>query len=127
MTDWKPVPLTPRLVSLLGANTQAYQKDLSAITDLNCFVTNHGADGGWHLSISHRQVDRSGQTRPGRYPTWEEIKEARYRFCPDDITMAMLLPPTEEFVNLHDTTFHLYQVDDSAIPKLQTDARPEAH
>lgn len=38
---------------------------------------------GWHMSISH----------PYRYPTWEEIKAARYDLIPDDVTMAMLLPP----------------------------------
>lgn len=55
---------------------------------------------GWHLSISHT----------ARYPTWDEIKEARYRFCPNDLTMAMLLPPMEEYVNVHERTFHLWQV-----------------
>lgn len=32
------------------------------------------------------------------------------RFCPDDVTMAMLLPPRSEYVNVHSTTFHLWQV-----------------
>lgn len=64
---------------------------------------------GWHMSISHRVVTPTG-TMPGRYPTWDEIKDARYRFCPDDITMAQLLPPKSEFVNLHETTFHLWEV-----------------
>lgn len=56
----------------------------------------------WHLSISH----------PHRYPTWDEIADARYELVPDDITMAMLLPPPGEYVNAHDTCFHLWQIDD---------------
>jgi len=56
--------------------------------------------GLWHLSISASR----------RYPTWDEIAEARYQLCPDNITMAMLLPPRGEYVNLHDTTFHLHEI-----------------
>lgn len=55
---------------------------------------------GWHISVAH----------PHRYPTWEEIKAARYDHVPDNVTMAMLLPPSEEFVNIHENCFHLYQI-----------------
>lgn len=55
---------------------------------------------GWHLSISH----------PRRYPTWDEIKAARYDLVPRDVTMAMLLPPPDEFVNIHQNCFHLHQI-----------------
>jgi hypothetical protein len=58
--------------------------------------------GLWHLSISHEE----------RYPTWDEIKWSRYQFCPGNITMAMLLPPMEEYVNIHERCFHLWQVQD---------------
>lgn len=61
---------------------------------------------GWHLSISFKPDVRDRL----RYPTWDEIAEARYRFCPDGITMAMLLPPMETYVAVHDTTFHLHEV-----------------
>ncbi len=57
---------------------------------------------GWHLSISHKS----------RYPTWDEIAHARYELIPNEVTMAMLLPPTEEYVNLHQNTFHLWEVED---------------
>jgi hypothetical protein len=59
---------------------------------------------GWHMSISH----------PRRYPTWDEIKEARYRFVPDEVTMAMLLPPRSQYVNLHSNCFHLHEIPDEA-------------
>jgi hypothetical protein len=56
----------------------------------------------WHLSISH----------PSRYPTWDEIKTARYELTPPEITMAMVLPPPDEYVNVaaQDNVFHLHEV-----------------
>ena len=54
----------------------------------------------WHLSIAHRS----------RYPTLDEIRDARYKFVPDDVTMAMIYPPKDEYVNLHNNCFHLWQV-----------------
>jgi hypothetical protein len=62
-----------------------------------------GGDFGplrWHLSISCAD----------RYPTWEEIREARYALLPDDCTMGMLLPPKKEYVNVHPNCFHLHEV-----------------
>jgi hypothetical protein len=56
----------------------------------------------WHLSISHEH----------RYPTWDEIAEVRYELIPDDVTMALLLPPAGEYVNAHPHCFHLWQIDD---------------
>ena len=55
---------------------------------------------GWHLSIS----------TPHRYPTWDEIRAARYDLCPHDVTLAMILPPSKEYVNLHANCFHLHQI-----------------
>lgn len=55
---------------------------------------------GWHMSIAH----------PERFPTWAEIKQARYILLPDEITMAQLLPPAAEYVNLHNNCFHLWEV-----------------
>jgi len=53
-----------------------------------------------HLSIAH----------PKRYPTWDEIKEARYRFLPGDCYMAMMFPPKEYWLNVHKNAFHLWEV-----------------
>lgn len=66
--------------------------------DVNVFVEHHS--DGWHLSIS----------TPYRNPFWEEIKAARYDLLPHDITMAMIFPPTNEYVNIHNYCFHLYQI-----------------
>lgn len=56
----------------------------------------------WHLSIAHRH----------RYPTWDEIADVRYELVPKDVTMAMLLPPPEKYVNTNEHCFHLWQIDD---------------
>jgi hypothetical protein len=56
---------------------------------------------GWHMSISH----------PERYPTWDEIAKARYELIPNEVTMAMILPPQEEFVNIHNFCFQLMEVE----------------
>ncbi len=69
--------------------------------DLSVFVGEE-PDTGWHLSISH----------PRRYPTWDEIKTARYDLVPPDVTMVMILPPVSDFVNIHQNCFHLWQTDD---------------
>lgn len=62
---------------------------------------------GWHLSISHSRPNG----KPGRYPTWDEIAHARYELLPTDITVAMLLPPPDEYISHHPTTFHLHQIE----------------
>ncbi|MGD0621465.1 MAG: hypothetical protein ABSA82_03230 [Thermacetogeniaceae bacterium] len=41
--------------------------------------------GHWHLSIFCKN----------RYPTIDEIRDARFTFCPKDITMAIILLPDE--------------------------------
>jgi len=60
----------------------------------------------WHLSIAHRR----------RYPTWDEIADARYELTPAEVTMAMLLPPPEHYVNANAHCFHLWQIDDRRAP-----------
>jgi hypothetical protein len=56
----------------------------------------------WHLSIAHED----------RYPTWDEVADVRYELIPEDVTMAMLLPPPGEYVNAHEHCFHLWQIED---------------
>lgn len=63
---------------------------------------------GWHLSISHAGAGK----RPGRYPSWDEITDARYDLVPDEVTMALLLPSRAEYVAVHPTTFQLHQIDE---------------
>lgn len=105
LSEWRQIPAPPTL----GPDIACFQKDV-ADGHLSAFV---GIEGGaWHLSISHRSnlLGANGLHLPGRYPTWDEIREARYRYCPANITMAMLLPPEDQYVNVHSTTFHMWQV-----------------
>jgi len=55
----------------------------------------------WHLSISC----------VNRYPTWDEIHEARYKLLPNECTMAIILPPKEQYVNIHPNCFHLHEIE----------------
>lgn len=79
-----------------------------------CKVLVDQRSGGWHLSISHHR----------ELPRWEEVREARYTFIPSDVTMAMILPPKTEYVNIHEYCFHLFQIEseDKIKPKLIADA-----
>lgn len=113
-TTWQRIQ-PPAALTAAFPGIRAWQRDL---TDghLSVFVGREPTDFDngdrrvlWHLSISHRT---NGPTpRPGRYPTWDEIREARERFIPDEVTVAMLLPPKAEYVNVHGTTFHLWEIE----------------
>lgn len=43
-------------------------------------------------------------------PTWDEIKEARYKFLPLDVNMAIMFPPVSMYYNRHATCLHLLEV-----------------
>ncbi len=60
---------------------------------------------GWHLSISF--VDHKG--KPSRYPRWDEIVDARDQLLPADVAFVMHLPVADQYVAVHDTTFHLHE------------------
>lgn len=55
--------------------------------------------GAWHLSVSSNHT-------LGYY----ELKDIRYRFMPNDMAVAQIFPPREEFVNIHENCFHLYEI-----------------
>lgn len=69
-------------------------------------ILSHSPDYGWHMSIAH----------PERYPTWDEIAYARYTLIPNEVTIALMLPPKEQYVNFHNNCFQLHQVYDKAAP-----------
>lgn len=76
------------------------------VTDgqLRVAVTNE-PEVGYHLSISH--VGHGNRIR--RYPSWDEIADARDVFLPPDLEFVMVLPKARDYVALHDTTFHLHE------------------
>lgn len=104
MSGWRTVRV-PRALLDQSPKLRAWQKD---VHDGHLSVFAGPEPAGFHLSISHRT--NASTPQPGRYPTWGEIVDARYRFAPLDVTMAMLLPPQDQYVNHHDTTFHLHQI-----------------
>jgi len=109
MSEWKELPpMRPA-----GYLCRVFQKEVDD-GHLTVFVGKEGKVG-WHLSMSHRSSilrGLNGKPLPGRMPTWDEIKEARYKFCPDDKYMAIIFPPKDEHVNIHPTTIHLYEMLD---------------
>lgn len=113
MSTWQRISPGP-IMANSHPGTRAWQRDVPdghlsvlvgrELTD----VPNGDRLALWHLSISHRTNEE--RPKPGRYPTWDEIHEARYRFLPDEVTVAMLLPPKNEYINVHATTFHLWEL-----------------
>jgi hypothetical protein len=97
---WRKVSLHPALSSLTGG--KCFRRE---VADGTLTVIISVDDGLFHLSISHK----GKYDWVTRYPTWDEIVEARYHFCPDGKDMVMHLPPREEYVNIHETTFHLFE------------------
>lgn len=96
-TDFPPIieVATPALIrGNLEINTRAFRMgDLSALVSQEPGM-------GWHMSVAH----------PERYPTWDEIAHLRYALLPEQVTMAMLLPPENEYINVHNHTFQLWQI-----------------
>lgn len=64
---------------------------------------------GWHISLSCAN----------RLPSWEEIRYARYALIPDEATMALLLPPRSEYVNVHEFCMQLYEIPAEYIDRYQ--------
>ncbi len=62
----------------------------------------------YHLSIAH----------PSRYPTWDEIKEARENLLPIGKWFCMVLPPPQHYVNVHRNCFHLWEMKDNRLMKI---------
>ena len=96
---WTGQPQIQRMLSLTGAT--AYRLGECNVLVSRDEVKERGiVVRRWHLSISH----------PTRFPTWTEIHDARYALIPDDCTMAMLLPPKAQYINIEETCFHLTEI-----------------
>lgn len=109
--DWRGPFSMPKEAPPEVRRARVYQAD---VEDGHLTVIVQLEPGGWHLSVSHRGLTLDPRTlapAPGRLPTFLELKDARYRFCPDDVTMAMIFPPSSEWVNVHPTTLHLHQIE----------------
>jgi hypothetical protein len=90
----KRIKATAEDMLLFGDDVRHYR-----IGECNAYCT---IDVGLHhISISHEK----------RLPTWAEMRAAR-TLVPDEVTMAMLMPPESEYINLHQYCFHLWEVRD---------------
>lgn len=114
---WRKVYLPPHPAF---ATTESYQKDCIELGFINLLIERRkpGQDdkalfptGRWHLSISHNYPTPPGMdNKPGRMPTWDEIKQARYKFLPPDVNMAIMFPPESMYYNRHSTCLHLFEI-----------------
>lgn len=102
-------PWTPQELQVKAAIPgMEYVQDRYSIGQAMIFVAREplGPQGEmrWHLSIS----------RPNRHPSWDDLKAARYRLLPPELTFAVLLPPPERYINVpaQDHVFHVHEVKD---------------
>jgi hypothetical protein len=100
---WKRQPVNPFETGSHSVETWCYRKIVR--DGMLTVLTTPDEGAGYHLSISHAKGGK-----PDRYPSWDEIIEARDRFTPSSVEMVMYLPTKEEYVNLHETCFHLWSV-----------------
>jgi hypothetical protein len=91
-----------RVLQDLGDAGVWYARDVSDGA-LRALVADEPA--GWHLSISF--VDHRMQ--PTRYPKWDEQVDAVRQLLPPELTYAMFITPDDEFVALHQSTFHWWE------------------
>lgn len=94
----RPIPLPPPLE--VARQNGLMELDTKAYTLGACTILCSHSHLGWHMSIAH----------PQRYPTWDEVAKARYELIPDEATMAMMLPPKAEYINIHSFCFQLHEV-----------------
>lgn len=100
------------MIPLIGTNAPRGYTEMATRMPISpdskdCHVYQNGLlriivsiDGGdRHLSISHRD----------RYPTWDEILEARNWYFPEEMEVVMVLARKSEYVNIHKNCFHLWQ------------------
>ena len=92
------IPTTPEDAARMGLPELGYLRRY-LLGECSVIVTREGPSRLWHLSIAH----------PRRYPTWDEIAAVRYALLPDEIWVAMYLPPRSEYVNVHRNCFQLYE------------------
>lgn len=108
VSDWVRVP-PPKVMLALSPNARVWQR---RVEDgyLEVFRTIEEHDPGqWvtHISICHKAMDNT----PGRYPTWEEQKEACFKFAPGkDMHSILLRQDDPSWVNVHETTFHWWEL-----------------
>lgn len=78
-----------------------------------------GPDGGERYTVGEANVLQTRKTHlsiscPDRDPTWEEVAAARYALMPKAKDCVMILPPEDDYVNVHEHCFHVWRLRDLA-------------
>jgi hypothetical protein len=110
-SEWEPSRRDTQLVAMLRANgcinvSVLYRRVHDG--ELRAIRSQDGPAQLWHLSVSHWRRSKI-RDRAKRYPSWDELADARYDLLPANIDVVMHLPPPEQFVSAEDTTFHLHE------------------
>jgi hypothetical protein len=85
----KRIKATDQEKLMFGEDVKHYR-----IGEYNAYCTIDA--GRHHISISHTK----------RLPSWDEVKAAR-SLAPDKVTMAIIMPPESDYVNVHKYCFHI--------------------
>jgi hypothetical protein len=111
MSDWRRSAVHPSITATMP-NARSWQREvedghLTVLRTIERLDDEHP----WrvHLSISHRTNDQPPQ--PGRYPTWDEQRDAVWQFAPGRAMVSYLPAEGSRYVNLHPTTFHWWETD----------------
>jgi len=109
-SDWHELDRPDVIEALEAGGSAAIAIFLRRVHDGNLRAIRSIDKGRWHLSISWGpQSEKQARKGNVRYPTWDEIADARDKLLPADVEFAMYLPRAGEYVAFHDTTFHLHE------------------
>ena len=86
-----------------------YSTGIFRFGDKVIIISHESEDGGWHLSVSTKN----------RLPSYEEMKDIRYKFLPNRINAVEIFPPREKFVNIHKFCRHLWEMPEDGIDRSQ--------
>jgi hypothetical protein len=78
----------------------AKRKGLRVIATLDVPPAAHGAQPLLHVSLS----------LPGSLPSWRQVKLVKDALYGPGVDAVMVLPREADYVNVHPTTFHLWQL-----------------
>lgn len=93
-----PRATVERFMTIWSARGLTNRK-IQAFTLGECTIILTKEYGLLHMSISH----------PSRYPTWNEIAFARYKLIPASSDAVMVLPPEDEYINVHENCFQVHE------------------
>lgn len=96
LTDEKSRIIKKGLENIGATNVKVYNMDTGSKVIYNI------ENGKEHVSISNNK----------RLPTWDEVKFVRYELMKPDSTIAQILPPKSQYVNVHENCFHLWEIED---------------